>query len=1091
MHDLALAVAALAMSAFGQQASPLLLRQPALSRTDVAFRFADDLWIVPRKGGDARRLTVGVGVEGSPFFSPDGSLVAFSGSYDGNIDVFVVSAGGGVPRRLTFHPSADVVRGWSPEGDVLFTSSRNSASRYMRLFTVSSTGGLPRQVPLPMAVQGCYSPDGTHMAYVPLSGAFQVWKRYRGGRASAVWIADLADSSIEKLPREDWNDFNPMWIGNRVWFLSDRDDHVTLYSWDTERRTVQREIEHAGFDIKWASAGPDAIAYEQFGSLHLFDLETRKSSPISVRVSGDLPSVRAHFEKVGKSLRHAALSPTGKRALFEARGEILTVPAEKGDIRNLTRTPGVAERDPAWSPDGKWIAYFSDAAGEYGLHLKEQTGLGETRKFDLGPKPSFYYEPVWSPDSKKIAFADKRLTLWLLDLESGERTRIDTTPYHIYSYPNFDAHWSPDSRWITYSRQLDSHFHAVFVYNVKEKRTRQVTDGLSDARFPVFDRGGKHLYFTASTDIGPTTGWGEMASLSRPVTRAVYVAVLGKDDPSPLAPESDEEEVKKPAEKDVATSEAAAKKPADAKAKGAAPEVRIDFAGLDQRILALPIPAANLAGLLAGKKGELYLFEGPPVSRMSGRRTLTAKKFELKRRKTTTITEGISAFDLSADASKALIRRGQSWSIVAAGAPVKPGQGTLKLDDMTVWVDPRAEWRQMYHETWRIQRDFLYDPNAHGLDLAACEKRYAPFLDRLASRSDLNYLFGEMLGNLVLGHTRAGGGDQPDVERVSGGLLGADYAVENGRYRFARIYHGENWNPQLRAPLTEPGVRVDEGDYLLAVNGRPVRATDNVFQSFENTAGKQVVLEVGPNADGSHSREVRVVPVASEATLRHRAWIDGNRRKVAELTGGRIGYVYLPDTAFGGFTSFNRYYYAQAGKQGIVIDERFNGGGLFANWVVDQLKRPLVNYWSTRDGKPFSTPAGQVFGPKVMIINESAGSGGDWMPWYFRRAGVGKLVGKRTWGGLVGIYGFPPLLDGGFVTAPNLAFWTPEGEWLIENVGVPPDIEVELDPKAWRQGRDPQLEKAVEVVLEELARNPPKKHQRPAFPDYYKGKQGR
>jgi tricorn protease len=1065
-----------------QPNEPLLMRQPTVSSTHVVFVTAGDLWIVGRSGGSAQRLTTHVGAESDPFFSPDGTRLAFTGNYDGNTDVYVVAASGGEPQRLTYHPGAERVVGWTPDGrNVLFSSARNSYSFFTRLFTISVNGGMPTEVPLPRAVQGTYSPDGSRMAYVPLGGAFQVWKRYRGGWASPVWIADLSDSSISKVPREDSNDFNPMWIVDTVYFLSDRNGPVSLFAFDTGTGEVHEVLPNEGLDIKSASAGPNVIVYEQFGELHLFHLGSGAREKLDVRVAGDLPSTRPRFEKVADNIMGAALSPSGVRAAFEARGDILTVPAEKGDIRNLTKTSGAAERDPAWSPDGKWVAYFSEGSGEYALHLKEQSGLGETRKVDLGSPPSYYYQPVWSPDSKRIAYHDKRLKLWTVELESGKRVEIDANTYDS-PFHTMDPNWSPDSKWLAYTKQLPSHLHAVFLYSLETGKKYQVSDGMSDARFAVFDKGGKHLYFTASTDVGLTTGWLDMSSVNRPVSRSVYVVVLSKDDPSPLAPESDDESVE---EQSVEGEEESPKEDEEESGEDTV-DVHIDIEAIDQRILALPIPPKNFTAMSAGKSGNIYLLEAPPV--ITGPATQTLHLYRMEERETETILEGLDAFAISHDGEKMLYLQQKQWSIVAAGQKPEPAKGKLNLDDMVVRVDPREEWKQMYHEVWRIERDFLYDPGAHGLDLAAAEKQYAPYLKRIGSRDDLNYLFREMLGNLVLGHTSVGGGDRPDVEQVPGGLLGADYGVEGDRYRFARVYSGENWNPDLKAPLTEPGVNVRAGELLLSVDGHDLRAPDNLFRYFENTAGKSVVLKVGPNPDGTDAREVTVVPVRSEQALRNRAWIEDNRRQVEDASNGELGYVYLPNTAGAGYTNFNRYYFAQIGKKGIVVDERFNGGGLAADYIVDYMKRPLMNYWSTREGADFTTPQGAIFGPKVMIINEDAGSGGDALPWYFREAGVGKLVGKRTWGGLVGIYDYPPLIDGGFVTAPRLAFWNPDGTWDVENHGVAPDIEVELDPKAWREGRDLQLERAIEVALEELRAHPQPKHTKPAYPDYYKKK---
>jgi tricorn protease len=1095
---LTLAILLSATSIAWAQDDMLLMRTPTLSKTHIVFSYAGDLWTVGRDGGVASRLTTGVGREFNPLFSPDGQWVAFTGDYDGNTDVYVVPASGGVPKRLTYHPGADQLAAWTPDGrQVLFVSSRSDQSgRTAQLFTLPVDGVHPTQVPLPMAYEGSYSPDGSQLAYVPLPRGFQAWKHYRGGMATPVLIANLSDSSVEKVPRTDSNDFNPMWPAGdarKVYFLSDRDGAITLFVYDTGTKKVTQAIANTGLDIKSASVStggaPEAIVYEQFGSLNLFDLKSGKTKKINVTINGDIPSVRAKYEKVGNRILNAALSPTGARALFEARGEILTVPAEKGDVRNLTNTTGVADRDPAWSPDGKWIAYFSDESGEYALHLRQQSGMGEIKKVSLGNPPSFYYAPTWSPDSKKIAFTDKRLNLWYVDLDKGSPVKVDTSR----SGRGFNLSWSPDSRWIAYTKPLESWYSAVFIYSLEEAKSRQVTDGLSDASSAAFDKNGKHLYFMASTDIGPKISGFDMSGYPHQPTRSTYVVVLKKTDPSPLAPESDEEKIAeekdegpggKPAEGDTKADTATAAKPGEKpEDKKAPPRVTIDFDRIGQRVLALPLPARNFLGLAPGKTNAIFLIELLPAS--PGVTGVTLHKFDLEKRKLEKVLDNITSFDISANGEKMLFRQAENWFIASTTQPVKPGEGKIKTEDMEVYVDPKAEWQQMYREAWRIQRDFFYDPNYHGLDLQATAKRYEPYLASLSHRSDLNYLFQEIFGELTVGHLYVSGGDAPDAKRVSGGLLGADYRIENGRYRFAKIYDGENWNPSSRAPLTQPGVNVQEGEYLVAVGGRNLTSNDNIHSFFQNTANKQVVIRVGPNPDGSGSREVTVVPVGNEGGLRNLAWIEGNRRKVDQMSGGKLAYVWLPDTAGGGYTNFNRYYFAQLHKQGAVIDERFNGGGHAADYIIDYLKKPLNSYWAVRDGEDLRQPFGTLPGPKAMIINEYAGSGGDYMPWMFRRHGIGPLIGKRTWGGLVGIGGYPVLIDGGSVTAPHFAFYTPEGQWEIENHGVAPDIEIDVDPKAWRQGRDPQLEKAVEVVLEALRKNPPKQPKRPAYPNYH------
>jgi tricorn protease len=1085
-----------------QESKGLLMQSPSLSKTQIAFAYGGDIWIVDRNGGDARRLVTGTGLESGPVFSPDGSMLAYTGDYDGNQDVYAVSASGGEPIRLTYHPATDVAIGWTRDGkNVLFRSTRTSYSRFEKLFTVSIEG-IPVELPLPMGVQASYSPDGSHLAYVPrwnrrlgASNNYIAIKHYRGGLTSPIWIADLSDSSIVKIPRENSNDFNPMWIGDKIYFLSDRDGSgVSLFAYDTKSKDVREVLKNSGFDMKSASAGSDGvIVYEQLGSLHLFDPASGKETRVNVRIAADMPQVMPHFEKVGDHILHFQISPTGQRAVFEAHGDILTVPAEKGDIRNITHSPGAADRDPAWSPDGKSVAYFSDESGEYALYISAQDGITPPRKIGLGEPPSFFYSPTWSPDSKKIAYDDKRLNLWYVDLDHPTPVKVDTdrfdSPLH-----EFDVMWSPDSRWLTYTKQLENHFRAVFVYSLEDHKATQVTDGMSDALYPNFDKNGKYLYFTASTDLALSTGWLDMTSIGHPITRAVYVTVLRKDLPSPIAAESDDEKASeqkdaKPegsAEQDKAKEQGKDQgkegETSKEKEKKEPPKVTIDFENISQRILALPIPERNYAALAVGKEGIVYVAEGPQVD--NGPARLTLQRFEMKTGKTEPIVDGIQNFAISANGEKVLYEKGGKWFIAPADKSLKPGEGQLNTADMEVSVDARAEWNQMFHEIWRIERDFFYDPHFHGLNLKAAEAAYEPFLAGVTSRNDLDYLFGDMLGNLNVLHMYVGGGTQPELKTVKVGLLGADYSIENGRYRFSHIYSGENWNPQLHAPLTQPGVNVKEGEYLLAVNGREVHARDNVYSFFQETAGKQVVLKVGPNADGSGSRDVTVVPIESETPLRNLAWIEGNRRKVDHLSGGKLAYVYLPNTAGAGYTNFNRYYFAQVGKDGAVLDERFNGGGDLADYIIDYLRRPVMSFVMTREGETYSEPQEAIYGPKTMIINEFAGSGGDAMPWYFRKAGIGPLVGMRTWGGLVGIGNYPVLMDGGAVTAPRWAIYGTQGEWEVENHGIAPDVEVELDPKLVREGHDPQLEKAVEVMLESLKEHPLPTYKRPEYPIY-------
>jgi tricorn protease len=1090
-------------------ATPLLLQRPTVSRTQIAFSYGGDIWTVPRAGGAATRLTAAEGNATDPSFSPDGSLIAFTGDYDGNADVYVVAASGGVPHRLTYHPAPDDVVGWTPDGSrILFRSTRNSFSRYSRLFTVSKDGGPATEVDLPRSYAGSYSPDGKRLAYMPSDPANEIWKRYRGGEASEIWLATMSDASIERVPRDGSNDASPMWIGDAVYFLSDRNGPTSLFKYDTQSKQVTQVVENHGLDIKSASAGPDAIVYEQFGSLYLFDPGTQKSAHVPVTVTADLPKVRPHFVPAGAFVANAALSPTGARAVFEARGEIISVPAEKGDARNLTNTTGAMERDPAWSPDGRSVAYFSDASGEYALDIQPQAG-GVARQIVLGDAPSFYYSPQWSPDSKKISYLDKRLQLWYLDVASGRSVKVDADTYEA-PWRALDPSWSPDSRWIAYSKVLPNHLRAIFLYSLETGKATQITDGLSDAEFPAFDGGGEYLYFAASTNAGPTVGWIDMTSYDHPVTRSLYVVVLRNDKPSPLVPLSDEEKGDTSAaaapkrdsgKKGAPTAADSAKHPG-----GAGTPVRIDLAHIDQRIMALPTGDRRWSALVPGAAGTLFVLETVPQPSDSAQENPTNRqtvyKWDLATRKMTKVTEGVSGFGpdgnvddrspttfrVSQDGKKMLYRAQGQWTIAATDGSSRPGEGNLRLDGVQIAVDPRAEWQQMFHEAWRIERDFFYDPHHHGLDLDAAERKYRPYVAGLASHDDLRYLLAEAMGELTVGHLFIyGGGDDEGRHPPPTGLLGADFSVDRGHYRITRIYTGESWNPDLRAPLSQPGVNVAQGDYLLAVNGTDVSPAEDIYKYFQGTAGRSVVLRVSADPSGAGAHDVTVDPIPSERGLRNHAWIDDNRRTVDRLSGGKIGYAYLPNTAGDGYAYFNRYYLAQTQKDGMVLDERFNGGGSIADYMIEVMERKPIFKMMTRDGEDITSPTGAIYGPKVMLINEYAGSGGDALPYMFHETKIGPLVGRRTWGGLVGIYGYPPLMDGMNITAPRIAIYTMRGQFEIENHGVAPDVVEDLDPAGWRAGHDSQLEKAVTIAMDSLAKHPPVVVKRPPYPNYHTG----
>jgi tricorn protease len=1121
-----LALLPVVASAQSSSAQPLLLlRSPSLSQQRIAFRYADDIWTVARQGGDAVRLTSDGKVTAGPFYSPDGASIAYSAHLNGNTDAYIIPSAGGVPRRITWHPDGSEVVGWSPDGkELLISSGAASYRHYGRLFRVHADGsGLPELLPLPSGSVGSFSPDGQSLAYQPFARHQLAWKRYVGGQTTPIWIVNLKTLDLVKVPRENSNDSNPVWVGNSVYFLSDRSADgknsgpVTLYCYDTVSKDVKQVVVNSGYDLKSFQAGPGGLVYEQFGSIHLLDTTAANADQtISIQVHGELANLAPHrVTLTPDEIQNAQLSPTGARAVFEAHGEIFTVPGEKGDTRNLTQTPGVAERDPAWSPDGKTIAYFSDASGEYQLYLHDQTGFKPPTIIDLGPEPSYFYTPTWSPDSKHIAYTDKHLRLWLVDVPAGKPVLVDKEIYGNWG-PSFGAVWSPDSKWIAYQRDLDNQLNAIFLYSLETHKSTQVTDGMSDASSPAFDLNGKYLYFIASTDDGPSRAGIDLSSLDRAQTSAAYVVVLAKDGASPLPPESDDEKIKDADKKDDKKDADAkendkktddkdkkkdGKKDADKKDEASKDgekkdadkpvEVKIDLDKIGDRILALPIPARNYGGIANGKAGVVYLYEGAPFGRSSnengGSGIHSLWRFTLEKRQPEAVLTDVDAFIVSADGSKALCMRHGGWTI-ASTDDLKPGDNSpgkpLNLGGLDTVIDPRAEWRQIYHETWRIERDFLYDPHTHGLNIPKIEAKYKPYLDGLASRSEFTYLSTEMLGEITIGHMFLSGPHPPDIGPKTG-LLGADYKVENGRYRIAKILGGENWTPGLASPLTLPGVSVNQGDYLLAVNGRELHADDNLYAFFDGTSGRQTVLRVGANADGKDARDVTVIPIVDEFGLRNLDWIEANRRKVKELSGGKVAYVYMPNTGGAGYTNFNRYFYSQLDKQALVLDERWNEGGLIADYVVDVLKRQPLSGAVERDSKPMLDPVGAIFGPKVMLINQNSGSGGDAMPWYFKKAGIGKLVGTRTWGGLVGIGGYPQLLDGGYVNAPRYAIYGLNGQWEVENHGIAPDVAVEELPADVAAGHDRQLETGVQLVLDELKIHPLPLIPVPPAPNYH------
>ncbi len=1027
-------------------ASPTrMLCSPTVSATHIAFAYAQNIWIVPRAGGAARQLSTFQGRASDPHFSPDGRWIAFTGEYAGNLDVYVVAADGGTPRRLTWHPSDDLAQGWTPDGSAVLFASRRGAwapTASWRFHTVPATGGPESPLAIPRGYQGRIAPDGHAIAYRMNDSWDEERRNYRGGQNRPIWITDLKTNETVTPPWTDSKDMMPAWAGGKVYFLSDRDGVANVWVYDPTSKALAQVTKFTDFDVKTLDSGANALVFEQAGRVHVLDPATGASHPVDIVANGDFPWMLPHWEDAGRFVANLALSPTGKRALIEARGEIFAAPAEKGDTRNLTRASGSFEKAPAWSPDGKWVSYFSDRTGEYELVIESPDGITPPRSIPLRGKGQ-YYTPSWSPDSKKLVYHDTDMNVWVLDVASGKAKVVGNEPWMV-PFRSLLPTWSPDSRWVAFAARLPSLFRAIYVANVETGESRAITDGLADAAYPVWDADGKHLWFLASTDLGLRSQWLDMSSYDHNPTYGLYVAVLKKDGANPLAPESDEDEGVKSADK-PATEERGAKPGAKAEAKGEAKPagpaaVTIDFDGLQGRIVAVPMVTPGAYGpIRAGAAGTVFLLEAAAGASPFGGGASTLHRFKLGERKSETFVKGVGDFAVSADGKKLLYRtavvpgpRGappakapRFFIVDADKAAPKPDDGELK-PEFRMWLDPRAEFAQIFAEGWRNQRDYFYVPNLHGTDWPKMRTMYGAFLGDVNHREDLNYLLDQMGAETSIGHSYVYGGAMPDVPDDPAGLLGADFAIESGRYRITRIYDNESWNPELKAPLAAPGLDVRVGDFVVAINGEELAAPDNLYRLLNGTAGKQTVIEVNDRPTRTGARKVTVVPVESEQALRTRAWVESNRRRVDELSGGKLAYVYVPNTGQGGYQSFNRYYFAQQDRDGVIVDERYNGGGSAADYIVDVLAREFDGYFNNVAGtrRPFTSPAAGIWGPKVMIVNEMSGSGGDYLPYLFRWRKVGPIVGKRTWGGLVHTADTPRFLDGGAMIAPR-GGWSP------------------------------------------------------------------
>ena len=1059
-----LAAAGLAMTgaaASAQDDQTLLLRMPAVSGDTLVFVYAGDLWRAGLDGADPTRLTAHPADERFPHISPDGSMVAFTANYEGNQDAYVISINGGQPQRLTWHPGADQVTGWSADGRVLFSSRRETNhGRSGQLWSIAPDEGYPRKEMEARFVIGDMHEDG-RLAYHPTRQAHSFfsdggsgWRMHRGGSTGTIRLLSADRESSTLLESDRINEFYPVWVGDLVYFLSDEDNEsLVLFSYDPETGERTRLHSEAPWDIRWMDAYGDTLVFEAGGRLKQYDVATGQVSEIRISLNADLPQLAPRWEDASRTIQSAALSPTGQRALITARGDIFSVPLDEGSTRNVSDTSGVREYTALWSPDGDSIAYISDEGGRQSLKLIDQRGFDDPRTIELtGEDGSFFFLQTWSPETNRIFYTDNLLNLYQLNVTTGQSIQIAKETRRS----GFDVAVSPDGRWVAYTLEQANFLRDLVLRNIETGQQFTVTDGMADVGSPVFSRDGAYLYFTASTNVGPQQVGLNMQTRERPARFAIYAAVLAADGRSPFLPETGDENASSDDEADENGDDT--------------PRTRVDVEGLADRVVAFPVAERRYGNLGVAKDGALlyvdYAQPGaqntPPGENGNAQNRLM--RFDFEEEEASELSSGVNQFILSQDGGTIFLQRANgSWAHSETGSSLDL-EG-LDTSGMRIRIDPRDEWAHIFDEVWRMEAAYFYDEDLHGLDWQGVRERYEPLLDHVGRREDLNFLLVEMIGEFQVGHNRTGGGDVHNETRVPAGLLGADFTVQNGRYRIARIYSGERWTPFLSGPLAQPGLEVSEGDFILAINGRSLTGADNIHAELQGTAGVQVTLRVADDASGANAREIVVEPLGNEGALRLWGWIEANRAAVDEATDGRVGYVYLPNTAGAGYDFFNRMYYAQANKQAIIFDERSNGGGQAADYITDVLSPFHLAGWLGRGNDvPYNTPFAAHYGPKVMLIDQDAGSGGDFLPYSFRRRGIGPLIGTRTWGGLIGISANPPLIDGGFLVVPFFRFYTPEGEWTIENEGVAPDIVSQLDPVAANAGRDTQLERALQEL---------------------------
>ncbi len=1054
-----------------------LLRFPAIHEDQIVFTYAGDLYTVSSKGGTARKLTNGEGYEMFARFAPDGKTLAFTGQYDGNTEVYMMPAAGGVPQRLTYTATLDrddvadrmgpnnIVMTWTPDGQrIIFRSRMHSFNAFLgRLYSVSRSGDLPQELPLPRAGFCSFSPDGKKLAYNRVFREFRTWKRYRGGMADDIWVYDFETKTTENITNNPALDIIPMWSGDQIFFLSDRDGdkRMNLFVYETSSKETRQLTNFTEFDVKFPSLGGNALVFENGGDIYRYDIVSGECAKVNIVIEDDLQGGRGGLVSVADKITNYEIAPDGKRALFGARGDVFTVPAKHGAIRNLTSSPGIHERNSKWSPDGKWIAYISDASGEDEIWIVPQDGRGPAKQVTKDDQ-IYKYQIEWSPDSRKILWADKGLRLRFVNVETGVITDVCKCDKWEFS----DYAWSPDSQWIVYTKPELASMSKIYLYSLKDQTAHELTDGWYDSSEPVFSSDGRFVFFVSDRDFNPIYSRTEWNHAYQDMSR-IYLITLAKATESPFKPQSDEVEVKATQEKKA---EDEAKKPEakedkkEEKKKSEPEPVKVDLDGIKDRIAVLPIAVSSYRRLGSVDDQVYYIRRGSNGDKAQ------LCLYDLKEQKETELGQ-MEGYEISADHKKMLVASGRKYAIIDLPKGKVEMKDTLDLSALEINLDKRAEWRQIFTECWRQMRDFFHVPNMHGVNWQAMRARYEPLVSYVNHRADLTYIIGEMIGELNAGHTYVGGGESPKPQRIPTGLLGAELTrdAQTGYYKIVKILRGENWQKDARSPLTEIGVDAKEGDYILAVDGRSTAEVKNIYELLVNKAGKQVTLKLNAKPELEGSRETIVVPTDSEENLYYYAWVQGNIEKVTKATGGKVGYIHVPDMGAPGLNEFVKHFYPQIRKKALIIDVRGNGGGNVSPMLIERLRREAVMIDFARNAAPTPDPEEMIYGPMVCLADEFSASDGDLFTYRFKQYQLGKVIGKRTWGGVIGIRGTLPLLDGSYLNKPEFSRYDLEGKkWIIEGQGVEPDITVDNDPAQEYAGIDQQLDKAIEVILEEL-----------------------